>query len=164
MVGRGLSRSSDFGLQDGAIIGEIPVVSKLRLGSERLRLFLTNNGLIVAHIGKRGAGALATASLFGRMGTALEEFFKGGKESLKRLKREQLTPDAVLAADEDNFHVSYSDIISIELSDMPDGVSLTVLTRDDKFQFTTTVRFDTVLSVLQQGVPDKVVVRRLSKG
>ena len=42
-----------------SVIGFIPVLARLAMGSEKLKLYVTRSGLIVAHGGKRGAGAMA---------------------------------------------------------------------------------------------------------
>ena len=55
------------------VLGEIRVVARLALGIEQLMLFVTEARILVAHVGKRGAGALATSALFGRLSGGFED-------------------------------------------------------------------------------------------
>ncbi len=119
------------------VLGEIPATAKLSLGTERLKLVVTSTRIIVLHIGKRGAGALATTSLFGRLSAAFEDFFKGSRESLEKRKVEKLGPGELLAFDKDNFAIGYEEIVSVEVDEMPFSTKITILTRDDKYQLFT---------------------------
>lgn len=65
------------------VIAEIPASARLLRGEESLRLVLTTRRLIVAHRGKRGAGALAASSLLGDVSGRLESMVKGGGGSLR---------------------------------------------------------------------------------
>ena len=64
-----------------SILGEIPVVARLALGIEQLILFVTGSRIIVAHLGKRGAGQLVTSALFGRLSGGFEDGVRSGGES-----------------------------------------------------------------------------------
>lgn len=145
-----------------AILAEIPVRTQLALGTERLRLFLTNHRLILAHMGKRGAGALATTSLFGRLSGALEDLFKGGQESLRKRNIGGLSPQEILNADKDNFFLGYNEIVEVGLADLPGRVGIQILTENDKLQLFTLMSFESAFAILHESLGDKVVVRRAS--
>lgn len=130
------------------ILGEIPVVARLALGSQRLTLFPTNTRIIVASVGKRGAGALATVSFFGRLSGAVEDLLKGGKEFRSKQKLRTMSPGEILSHDKANFSIAFDDVVRVELEEMPYSVGITVLTRDEKFEFFTRLHSDNVAKLL----------------
>ncbi len=140
------------------LLGELPVVTKLSIGSELLKLYVTSTRIIVAHVGKRGVGAMASASIIGGIGAALEDLFKGGKESLSKRHKRGLTPSELLSADKDNFQLSFSDVVRIELDHSLRGTWITVLTKDDKFQFSARMDPETVSGLFRRAVGEKVEV------
>lgn len=142
------------------IVGEVPVSGRLALGTERLKLYLTNQRLIFARLGKRGTGALATSSLLGKLGGALEDLLQGGKESFKKKRTPASSPQEILDADKDNFPLTYSDVVRIELDPLGGLVGIMVLTKDDKLEFVTPMDFEKLLSIFQGVLPGKVSVRR----
>ncbi len=142
-------------------MGEIPAVARLALGSERLAIFLTTTRMIVASIGKRGAGALATISFFGALSGAVEDIFKMGKESAARRRLEALNPDEILASHRDNFAISLEEIVRVELEEMPGPVAITVLTGNEKLQFLTRLRFERVVGLFSTVLGQKVVTKSL---
>lgn len=142
------------------MLGEIAVVARLSIGSELLRLFLTNTRIIGVHVGKRGLGALATSSLLGRIGGALEDLFKSGRESVGKRGVGRLTPQQMLSLDKDNFPVDYVDIVRVELRGSVRGALITVLTTRDKLQFSTRTDIEVVSSLFQQVLGERVVVQR----
>src|SRR5207302_6939331 len=81
-----------MGKESESILAEIPVVATLALGNERLTLFVTGARIIVAHVGKRGTGAMATATLLGRLGGGLENVLKSGGESRRKGALQHSTP------------------------------------------------------------------------
>src|SRR5437867_6458557 len=128
-----------------SITGEIPVVAQLAIGIERLILFVTETRLIVAHVGKRGAGALATSALFGRLGGGFEDVLKSGGESRTKQALEHLTPERILAANKDNFQMRYAEIVNVRAVEMTFTREVTVLTRDEKFDFRTNLTMDSLV-------------------
>ncbi len=130
--------------------------TRLSIGSELLKLYVTNTRIIVVHIGKRGVGGMATASTLGGIGAALEDIFKGRKESISRRHREQLSPSQLLSLDKANFPLSFDDVVRIELDRSFRGTWITVLTKDDKFQFSAATAPETLLSLFRRAVGDKV--------
>jgi len=150
-----MSRESEI------IVGEIPVVARLALGVERLILFVTDARVIVAHVGKRGAGALATSALFGRLSGGVEDVVKSGGESLSKRALHSITPEKILAADRDNFHLGFDEIVSVRLVEKPFAGEMTVLTRDDKFDFQTHHPVNTIVELLQIPLGSKLTVERV---
>jgi len=139
-----------------AVLGEIPVSAKLALGSERLRLFVTSTRIIVARVGKRGAGAVAATSLFGRLSGALEDFFKSGRESLGARGMEGLAPDEILASNKDNFYIRHGDVVSVNVVKMGPRSWLTLVTVSEKLEFLTSQEFLKVVELLETILGGKV--------
>jgi hypothetical protein len=136
-------------LTEEEILGEIPVSARLSMGSEKLRLFPTTTRMIVAHVGKRGAGALATTSFFGQLSGAFEDLLKSGREFKGNKELGNLEPESILAADKDNFFISYSEIVSVEVAETSGLTRVTVLTREDKFKFSTVWSGEKVVRLLR---------------
>jgi hypothetical protein len=143
-------------------IGELPVTARLMYGSERLRLGFTTNRIIVDRIGKRGSGAVIGTSLLGRIGEAVEDLFKGGRESLRKKKIEEMSPDQVLRAHKDNFAISYTDVVNVALEQTMTLNKITILTVTDKFEFTCTSRFDVIVETFKQRLSGKSTVQKLA--
>ena len=143
------------------IIGEIPVVAQLALGIEQLILFVTQAGIIVAHVGKRGAGALASSALFGRLSGGFEDVVKSGSESRGKRDLHRLTPERILAVNKDNFLLGYGEIVSLRVVETSFTREMTVLTRDDKFDFRTNLSMDSVVGLLETPLGSKLSVERL---
>jgi hypothetical protein len=141
------------------VYGDFRVAARLKMGLEYLRVFVTDRRIIVAHIGKRGAGSQAAASIFGRLSAAIEDFFQSGKESVsKRGLQEEPTPERILAQDKDNFFVNYTDIVEVTFDRRFENPKLTVLTKDDKFLFIVPRDSDQTLGLLQKVLETKLRV------
>ena len=153
----GLTESSE------KIIGSLRVSVSLLSGSELLQIFFTPRRLILAHIGKRGAGELSGMSLLGRWGSALEGLFKSPSEARKekRVKKrvEDLSPPEILEADKDNFDIVYDDVVRVTLRDDPDQVTGIILTKDDKYEFSSLQNFAYVSKLLREVLGEKVETR-----
>ncbi len=148
-----------MGTADETLIDEIPVTVRLSMGSERLRLFLTGTRMIVAHAGKRGTGALATTSFFGRLSSVVEDLFKGGKESLRKKTLERMSPSEILSADKDNFSIAYDEIVSVSLEKAPYTTLMTILTREEKLEFSTPLGFDELTRALERVLEAKLAIK-----
>ncbi len=144
-----------------AILGEVPATALLQIGREHLRLFLTSHRVIIAHTGKTGAGALASASLLGKLGGALENLVTGSRQRSKTESR-ALKPREILQADKDNFYVSYDEVVGVELDESAGRLGITVVTKDDKFRFQTAMPFQPVTDLFRTVLGDKVTARRAS--
>jgi len=143
------------------LVGELRVNTRLMLGSERLRLLFTNTRLVVDHTSKRGAGAVAGTSILGRLSGALEDLFKSGGESARRRGIRNLSPGQVLRSHRDNFAINYSEVVSVTVAQTLTVHGITILTRDDKFEFSTRARFSDVVELFTKTLSDKLSVRRL---
>lgn len=159
---RGLSREPDSegpsATASETVLGGIAATARLDFGSERVRLLATNLRLIVAHLGKRGTGALAGSPVLGKLSGGVEELFMGGLESRKKKTIETLSPAALLA-DKYNFDISYRDIVQVELENLERIVNVMVLTKNQKFQFVTLANYESVISLFRP-LADRVKIRR----
>jgi len=145
------------------VIGEIPVVTRLSVGSERLSLFLTSNRIIVARVGKRAVGSEASFPLFAILSGPIEGLFKWRRESSKKKTAASLSPEGILAADNDNFPIPYEQIVSVEVEQTMFTTRIMLLTTQDKMLFTTSLGFDKVLHLFREQVGgSKLKVRRIS--
>ncbi len=140
------------------VLDEIVVSARLSIGLERLRLIFTNERLIVAHVGKRGGGALALTSFVGFLASGLEDLVKSGRESAKKKKMKQATPQEILESDKDNFEISYTEIISVKVILRDVQTLILLLTRKDKLEFHTGASVDRIKSVLDKVLRDKLIV------
>jgi hypothetical protein len=142
------------------VVGEIPVSMRLNVGSEKLSLVLTESRMIVARVGKRGAGSTASLPLWAVLSGGIEGLFKWRKESAKKKATSSLTPEGILAADKDNFHVPLDHIVSVELTSTETGrTGIMILTRDDKFTFSTGVSFDKVSGLFRERVGARLLIK-----
>jgi hypothetical protein len=141
--------------------GEIAVSVQLAFGSERLRLFVTTRRVLVAHEGKRGAGGFVVTNILGRLGGVLEDLFKSGRESVARKKLNLDDPQEILDAHKDNFAVGNDEIVRVDLDEDPRIVMITILTKDDKFEFYTRQKIETLEALLEKNFRDKLFVERL---
>lgn len=138
------------------ILGQIPVVTKLSFGSERLSLFLTDSRMIVAHVGKRGAAGVVSTSILGKVSGAIEDVFKSGRESVGKRRMKSMGVKEILAADKDNFSIRFDEIVDIKIIQGDHLTGLTVLTRNDKLEFSTSLRFDAVINLLAPQLQGKI--------
>ena len=146
-----------MGEEPEKILGEISAFARLTVGSERLRFFFTDRRIIIAPLGKRGASGLGF-SFLGRLGSGLEDLFKGGREALTKRRLEDLGPNGILAADKENFPVSYGDVVSIDVFGGGTLTHITLLTKDDKFELSTSLKRDSVVALLEKVLHNKLTV------
>jgi hypothetical protein len=145
------------------LLSELSVTTRLKLGSEHLRLLFTSNRIVVDHVGKRGAGAVAGSGILGKLSGAFEDLFRSGNESARRRGIVKMSPGQVLRAHRDNFAILYSEVVSVIVEQTIGLNSLTILTGDEKFEFLTRTRFESVIGMVSKTLGDKVTARRLSK-
>jgi hypothetical protein len=150
--------------QAETVLGEIPVIARLQLGSEHLTLVPTQTRIIVVHRGKRGTGALATGPFFGGLSGAIEDLFKTGKESLGKQRQETPTPQKILESHKDNFAIGLDEIVRVDVRETPGLVALTILTKNEKLELSARWRFDHVVELLGRILGDKLVFHRLDVG
>jgi hypothetical protein len=144
------------------VLGEIPAHTRLSHGSEQLKLFVTTRRIILAHLGKRGAGSVTATSLLGGLGRAFEELVKGSKEAVTRKKFEELTPAGILASHRDNFAIAYEEIVNVEILETPGLTGITLVSKDSKLEFSTRLKVDAVVRLLNQNLREKLITHRLS--
>jgi hypothetical protein len=140
------------------VLGEIHVVAKLEMGSERLILFPTDARIIVARVGKRGTGEMAGIGIFGRLSGVLENLFKGGRESLSKRNLSSLSPGEILASHPDNFAISYSEVVRVDVHRETLTTRMTILTNRDKLEFSTGASLDKVENALGKILGSKMTV------
>ena len=144
----------------GPINAEIPVTAPLRMGSERLVLHMTNNGIIVSHLGKRGVAGLAALPLLGKLGMAMEDIVKKKRED-SRTRGLRSTPREILTADKENFYIPFSEIVQVELEEFPRAARIQVLTDKDKLEFLTLTSFERLKEQFEGVLGTKVTVRKV---
>ena len=142
-------------------VGELAVSTILRMGSERLRLLFTSSRLVVDHVGKRGAGAVAGTNILGKLSGALEDLFKSGREYVSRKDVRNLTPDRVLRAHRDNFAIDYKEVVSVTVAQTMTLARITILTGSDKFEFSSRARFENIVQQFKDTLGEKLTVRRV---
>ena len=144
------------------VLGEIPVLSRLELSSERLRIFVTSSRLIVAHVGKRGtgSGALGGSMLFGGLGSGVDSVLRGGKEAISLRHLDSMGPEKILAHDKENFAIPYGEVVQLEVIEDPHFTGLILVTVDDKFEFFADKKIDQVLELLQPKLSSKIKIIR----
>ncbi len=142
-----------------ALLGEIPVSTRLALGSERLRLIFTSTRIVVDHVGKRGTGAMAGFSIFGAISSALEDLFKTGRETAVRRSVRKMSPAQILKAHPDNFAINYGEVVQVTLVRTPRlSTNITILTGDEKLELSTNAKFDTVRGLFTDQLGDRTTV------
>lgn len=142
-------------------VGELPVNTRLDFGSERLRLLFTNTRILVAHGGKIGWGGVTGTNILGGLSSALEGAFKRGKESLRRKDLSELAPDQVLHAHKDNFDINYSEVVSVTVAQTSMLAAITILTGNDKFEFSSRTKFENIIQLFKSSLGDKLTVHRI---
>ena len=150
--------------QSENVIGHIPVVARLAIGIERLVLFVTEARIIVAHLGKRGAGAYMSSAVFGLMSGGVEDVVKSGKEFRSKRALPNLTPQRILSTNKDNFTLGYGEIVSLRVVETLYSVEMSLLTRDDKFDFKTSLSVDRIIELLRTPLGSRLSVERLPLG
>jgi hypothetical protein len=146
-------------VMDEKIVGDIQVVARLAMGSERLRLFFTDRRMILAHVGKRGAGAVSVTSFFGWLSGGVEDLFKRGRESVNQRGVQSRAPAQILALDKDNFDVNYTEVVSGEVVQEEFSTVIRFLTTNDKLEFRTGKRFEDVVSMIKPFLGQKLSIR-----
>ena len=150
---------SRAGLEEGSerVVGDLPVVSNLSMGYERLTLFFTDRRIIVGHGGKVGAGSVPGTFLFGSLGAALGGLFGREKHKTKR-DSHYPSPGSILTSHKDNFSISYSEVVNVDLAQSRSINHIIILSHNDKFQFTSRSRFESILRLFRSNLGERVSV------
>ena len=132
-------------------------------GSQMLRIFFTETRLIMANVGKRGMGSMTGIFLFGRLGSGFEALVRGPREAQRKKKLEaggsELTPDEILSSDKSNFEIKYDEVVQVSLERTPYSLEIMMLTRDEKYRFTTKEDSAKVLRLFKEPLSAKVEIR-----
>jgi hypothetical protein len=140
------------------VVGDLHVSAKLSMGYEKLTLFFTDNRIIVSRRGKVGAGSVPTTFMFGSLGSLLSGLFGRGTKKSKGEKSRYPRPDRILGSDKDNFSIVFNEVVSADLTRTPLTCNITILSRDDKFDFTCRSRFELVRSLFQTALGSKLKI------
>ncbi len=141
-------------------MGELSVMARLTMGVERLRLVVTSNRIIVAHLGKRGVGTDSAAAILGGLRAGLEDLLRTGKESLSKRSSKSLTPDQLLRVDKDNFEIRYDEIVRVTLVQRDFSNHLTILTGREKLEFSMFTKFDSAVKLLEGPLGNRLVATK----
>jgi hypothetical protein len=140
--------------------GDILVTTQLSMGYERLRLYFTDRRIIASHLGKVGAGSVAPTFVLGSIGNALGGLFGRGKETRARSKSQYPSPDRILANHRSNFSIFFEEIVSADLTLGAYKNTIAILSKNDKFDFACTARFEQLRLLFQNALGDKVRLHR----
>ncbi len=141
------------------VVGVIPVNARLRMGFEQLQLVVTDRRIVVVHKAKKGAGGLASAFILGRHSGAFEDPDKL-KADLGDKRFRPVDVEKILASNKNNFDLSYSEIISVEVDDGPDSTSITLVTGEDKFQFYASLEAKEINNLLSEHLGSRIVTKK----
>jgi hypothetical protein len=143
------------------VLGEVWVSTRLKYGSERIRLLVTSSRIVVDHGGKRGPGAVAGTSIFGELSSGLEGLFKRGGDSMKKRKMDKMGPGEVLRAHKDNFAIGNAEVVNVRVEKTLPLNRITILTGDDKYEFLTKTLFDNVVDLFSKPLGDRMTIRKV---
>lgn len=145
------------------VIGALPVVANLSMGFERLTLFFTDRRIIVGQGGKTGAASVPTTFMLGSIGTYLGNLFGRGKSVSGKKKSRYQSPKKILSSHKDNFEITFDEIVNVNLTQKPINTGISILSKDDKFDFTSRIRFEQILSLFQNSLGTKLHVEHKSE-
>src|SRR5260370_2696884 len=128
------------------------------MGFERLRLYFTDRRILVGHLDKVGAGSVAPTFLLGSIGSALGSLFRRQKGPRPKTKSDYLSPRRILASHRDNFAIVFDEIVSVELTHGVEMNSISILSKSDKLDFASRTRFETIRSLFENALREKVKV------
>ncbi len=143
---------------DEKVFGEIPVTVKLPMGFERLTLYFTDRRILVGHLSKVGAGSVTPTFLFGSIGSTLGSLFGRRKKVRAEAKSQYPSPGRVLGSHPDNFSILFDEVISVDLAHESKGNSISILSRNEKLDFSCRSRFDVVRTLFEKALGEKVRV------
>lgn len=145
------------------VLGSINAQAEITAGVESLKIFFTETRMILAHVGKRGLGSATGVTLLGRLGAGFEGLLRGPSESRRKRKTEMgaqgTDPQEILRIDKNNFGIGYDEIVRVSLERTPYSVEIMVLTRDDKFRFSTREDSAKVLKLFQEPLSTKIEIK-----
>ncbi len=143
------------------ILGEVLVSAQLSMGYERLRLYFTDRRIIASHLIKVGAGSVAPTFMFGSIGNALGSLLGRNKGRAKKTAQ-GLVPEEIIAMHKSNFSIFLDEIVSVDLTRGTYRNSIAILSKDDKYEFTSAVRFDKIRLLFENSLGGKVQLHNQS--
>jgi hypothetical protein len=141
------------------VAGVIPVNARLGIGFEQLQLIITDKRIVVVHKAKKGAGGLVSTLILGGHSGAFDDPDKP-KADLGDKRFQRVDVGKVLASNKNNFGLSYSEIVSVEVDDGPDSTNITLVTGDDKFQFYTSLEAEEINNLLLEHLGSRIVTKK----
>ena len=143
-----------------AVTGVIPANARLGIGFEQVYLVITDKRIIVMHGAKKGRDGLASAIVLGSHSGSFVDPDKPKAPLAGKKPFEGLDPEKILASNRDNFDVSFSELISVQIEDGRESTGIAMVTGDDKFQFFTRELAREVSSLLSEHLGPKLVMRK----
>jgi hypothetical protein len=86
--------------------------------------------------------------LLGRYSGSSEDSAKDRSRPEGKGRVEALSPGSVLVARKDNFALGYEELVSVELNQSSEATNMTILTKEEKFQFSTNMDISEVVGLL----------------
>ena len=114
------------------ILAGLEANARLRFGSERLLVFLTQKRILLVHKSKVGRATLTLSSVLGSLATGVETAVKRG-HGLGELA--DLKPDQVISLSRENFAIEYDNIVRVEAEPISRSISrITLVSKDQKIE------------------------------
>jgi hypothetical protein len=143
-----------------SVTGIVAANARLGIGFEQVHLVVTDKRIIVMHGAKRGRGGLASFVVLGGHSGDFADPDKP-KSSVGRGRGFQhIDPKKVLALNKDNFAISFSELVSVQIDEGREAASITIVTGNDKFQFFTRELAGEISSLLSEHLGAKLVTRK----
>lgn len=133
---------------------------RLRFGFEQLLLVVTDSRIVVVHKGKKGAVGLASILVMGSHSGSFLDPDKPGSPLQGKLNFERTDVEKILASNKNNFDVRYDEMISVEVDEGPNATSVTMVTRNDKFQFFTGLEAEEIVKLLADRLGERLSARK----
>jgi hypothetical protein len=146
-----------------SVEGIIPANARLGIGFEQLHLIVTDRRIVVVHKAKKGAGGLASILILGGHSGAFADPDKPALGVEWKNRFQNVDIEKVLASNKDNFGIGYSEMISVELDDGPNATGISLITGEDKFEFSTSVEAREVSDLLVGHLGPRLVTRKRAR-
>lgn len=140
--------------------GDILVKAQLSMGYQRLRLYLTDRRIIASHLSKVGAGSVAPTFVLGSIGNALGSLLGRSRDGRAKSKAQYPSPGRILAMHSSNFSILFDEIVSVDLTLGAYKNTIAILSQNDKYDFTSTTRFEQIRLLFQNALREKVRLHR----
>lgn len=122
-----------------------------------MKLYITSKRVIVTYGSQKSRGALVLSPLLGRHSEDLEEPQDACDKEIVKSNLQKLSPGVTLSSYKDNFAPEYEELVSVELRESSGTASITILIREDKFQFSLDTDFREVAELLSPSLGAKLV-------